>query len=61
MLTVTIVQFVQEIGMEWNLMNASAMIAIPAAIIVTVFAEKCVVSGLRIGVEQTSDRGGVAE
>lgn len=46
LLTVTIVQFVNEIGMEWNLMSASAMIALIPAIIVTLFGQKYITKGL---------------
>jgi multiple sugar transport system permease protein len=46
MLTVTIVQFVNEIGMEWNLMAASAIIALIPAIAVTLFGQKYITKGL---------------
>ena len=48
MLTVTIVQFAHELGIEWNLMSASAIIAIIPAILVCVFAQKYVTTGLRV-------------
>jgi multiple sugar transport system permease protein len=46
LLTVTIVQFVNEIGMEWNLMSASAIIALIPAIIITLFGQKYITRGL---------------
>jgi multiple sugar transport system permease protein len=48
LLTLTIVQFVQEIGIRWNLMSASAVIALIPAIVVTIFGQKYVMRGLRI-------------
>ena len=46
LLTVTIVQFVNEIGMEWNLMAGSAIIALIPAILVTIFGQKYITKGL---------------
>jgi len=48
MLTVTMAQFVHELGIEWNLMSATSMMALAPAIIVTLFAQEYVVKGLRI-------------
>lgn len=46
LLTVTIVQFVNEIGMEWHLMAASAIIVLIPTIIITVFGQKYITKGL---------------
>jgi len=46
LLTVTIVQFVNEIGMEWNLMAGSAIIALIPAILITIFGQKYITKGL---------------
>jgi multiple sugar transport system permease protein len=46
LLTVTIVQFVNEIGMEWHLMAASAIIALIPAIIITLFGQNYITKGL---------------
>ncbi len=48
MLTVTMAQFVHELGIEWNLMSATAVMALLPAIIVTLFAQEYVVKGLRV-------------
>jgi multiple sugar transport system permease protein len=48
MLTVVMAQFVHELGMEWHLMSATAVMAIVPALIVTVFGQKYVIRGLRI-------------
>lgn len=48
MLTLTIVQFVQEIGIRWNLMSASAVIALIPSILITIFGQKYVMRGLRV-------------
>src|SRR5712675_341605 len=47
-LTVVMAQFVHELGMEWHLMSATAVIALVPALIVTLFGQKYVVRGLRI-------------
>jgi len=47
-LTVVMAQFVHELGMEWNLMSATAVIALVPALIVTLFGQKYVIRGLRI-------------
>ncbi|MFI5339537.1 MAG: carbohydrate ABC transporter permease [Candidatus Methylomirabilales bacterium] len=48
MLTVTMAQFVHELGIEWNLMSATAVMALGPAILVTLFAQEYVVKGLRV-------------
>lgn len=48
MLTLTIAQFVHEIGMAWNLMAASAVMALIPAIVVTIFGQKYVMRGLHV-------------
>jgi multiple sugar transport system permease protein len=47
-LTVTMAQFVTVAGTEWNLMSATAIIALVPALIVVVFGQKYVISGLRV-------------
>ncbi len=47
-LTVVMAQFVHELGVEWNLMSATAVMALIPAFIVTVFGQKYVIQGLRI-------------
>lgn len=48
MLTVVMAQFVHEMGMEWHLMSATATLALIPALIVTIFGQKYVISGLRL-------------
>jgi len=48
MLTVTMAMFVHELGIEWNLMSATAVMALIPAMIVTLFAQDYVVKGLRV-------------
>jgi multiple sugar transport system permease protein len=48
MLSVTMAQFVHELGIEWHLMSATAVMAMIPAAIVTLFGQKYVVSGLRV-------------
>lgn len=48
LITVTMAQFVTELGTAWNLMSAMAVMAMGPAIIITVFAQKYVVRGLRV-------------
>jgi len=48
MITVTMAQFVTELGTEWNLMSATAVMAMAPALIVTVFGQKYVIRGLRV-------------
>jgi multiple sugar transport system permease protein len=47
-LTVVMAQFVHELGIEWNLMSATAVLALVPALIVTIFGQKYVVRGLRL-------------
>jgi multiple sugar transport system permease protein len=47
-LTVRMAQFVHELGIEWHLMSATAVMALIPALIVTIFGQKYVVEGLRI-------------
>jgi multiple sugar transport system permease protein len=47
-LTVVMAQFVHELGVEWHLMSATAVMAMIPALVVTLFAQKYVVSGLRL-------------
>lgn len=48
LITVTMAQFVTELGTAWNLMSAMAVLAMVPAVLVTVFAQKYVIRGLRI-------------
>lgn len=48
MITVTMAQFVTELGTEWNLMSATAVMAMGPALLVTIFGQKYVVRGLRV-------------
>ena len=48
LLTVTMAQFVHELGIEWHLMSATAVMAMIPALVVTLFAQRYVVSGLRL-------------
>src|SRR5436309_7558601 len=48
MLTVVMAQFVHELGMEWHLMSATAVIALAPALIVTLFGQKYVIRGLKV-------------
>ncbi len=47
-LTVVMAQFVHELGMEWHLMSATAVISLGPALIVTIFGQKYVIRGLKI-------------
>jgi multiple sugar transport system permease protein len=47
-LTVVMAQFVHELGMEWHLMSATAVLALVPALIVTVFGQKYVIRGLKV-------------
>lgn len=47
-ITVVMAQFVSEMGLEWNLMSAIAMLALVPAFLLTLFGQKYVVRGLRI-------------
>ena len=48
MLTVRMAQFVNETGIEWHLMSATAVMAIVPALVVTLFAQEYVVKGLKV-------------
>ena len=41
-------QFAHELGVEWHLMSATAVMAMIPALVVTLFAQRYVVSGLRL-------------
>ena len=47
-LTVVMAQFVHELGVEWNLMSATAVLAIGPALAITLFGQKYMLKGLRI-------------
>ena len=47
-LTVVMAQFVHEMGMQWHLMSATAIMAMVPALIVTVFGQKYVIRGLKV-------------
>jgi multiple sugar transport system permease protein len=47
-LTVVMAQFVHELGMEWHLMSATAVLSLGPALLVTVFGQKYVIRGLKI-------------
>jgi multiple sugar transport system permease protein len=47
-ITVVMAQFVTEFGTEWNLMSATAVMALIPALIVTVFGQRYVVRGLMV-------------
>jgi len=46
--TVIMAQFVSEMGIEWNLMSATAVMALLPAFIITLFGQKYVIRGLKI-------------
>lgn len=46
--TVVMAQFVHEMGIEWHLMSATAIIALVPAFILTLFGQKYVIRGLRV-------------
>jgi multiple sugar transport system permease protein len=48
LITVTMAQFVTELGTQWNLMSAMAVLAMGPAALVTLFAQRYVIRGLRI-------------
>ena len=48
MITVVMAQFVSELGTEWNLMSATAVMAMVPALIVAIFGQKYVVRGLKV-------------
>jgi len=45
--TVVMAQFVHELGMEWHLMSATAVLSLGPALIVTIFGQKYVIRGLK--------------
>src|SRR5438270_1904328 len=47
-ITVVMAQFVHEMGIEWHLMSATAILALLPAFILTLFGQKYVIRGLRI-------------
>ncbi|MGY3622161.1 carbohydrate ABC transporter permease [Bradyrhizobium sp. USDA 10063] len=48
LITSTMAQFVTETGTEWNLMSATAILAMLPALLVTIFGQKYVIRGLRM-------------
>src|SRR5215510_6475765 len=48
LITVTMAQFVTELGTQWNLMSAMAVLAMGPAVLITLFAQGYVIRGLRI-------------
>lgn len=48
MLTATLVKYVHELGINWDVMSAAAILGIIPAIIVTIFAQKYIMRGLRV-------------
>jgi multiple sugar transport system permease protein len=47
-ITVVMAQFVHEMGIEWNLMSATAVLALVPAFLLTLFGQKYVIRGLKI-------------
>ncbi|QND72816.1 carbohydrate ABC transporter permease [Tardiphaga robiniae] len=47
-ITVVMAQFVHEMGIEWHLMSATAVLALVPAFALTLFGQKYIVRGLRI-------------
>lgn len=47
-LTVAMAQFVHEMGIEWHLMSATAMLALVPAFLLTLFGQKYVIQGLKL-------------
>jgi multiple sugar transport system permease protein len=47
-LTVAMAQFVHEMGIEWHLMSATAMLALVPAFVLTLFGQKYVIRGLKL-------------
>jgi multiple sugar transport system permease protein len=47
-ITVVMAQFVSEMGLEWNLMSATAMLALVPAFVLTLFGQKYVIRGLKL-------------
>ena len=48
MITVVMAQFVTEMGLRWNLMAATAVMALVPAFLIALFGQKYVIRGLRI-------------
>src|SRR5712671_5988564 len=48
MITVVMAQFVTEMGLRWNLMAATAVMALLPAFLIALFGQKYVIRGLRI-------------
>jgi multiple sugar transport system permease protein len=48
MITVVMAQFVHEMGIEWHLMSATAILALAPAFMLTLFGQKYVIQGLRL-------------
>jgi len=48
LITVTMAQFVTELGTQWNLMSSMAVLAMGPPFLITLFAQKYVIRGLRI-------------
>jgi len=47
-ITVFMAQFVSEMGLQWNLMSATAVMALVPAFLLTLFGQKYVIRGLKI-------------
>ena len=47
-ITVVMAQFVSEMGLQWNLMSATAVMAMVPAFVLTLFGQKYVIRGLKI-------------
>lgn len=47
-LTVAMAQFVHEMGIEWHLMSATAILALVPAFLLTLFGQKYVIQGLKL-------------
>jgi multiple sugar transport system permease protein len=47
-ITVVMAQFVSEMGMQWNLMAATSILALVPAFVLTLFGQKYVIRGLKI-------------
>jgi multiple sugar transport system permease protein len=48
LITVVMAQFVHEMGIEWNLMSATAVMAMAPAFLLALFGQKYVIRGLKI-------------
>jgi multiple sugar transport system permease protein len=47
-ITVVMAQFVSEMGLQWNLMSATAVLALGPAFVLTLFGQKYIIRGLKI-------------